>query len=190
MEKLNLAIVLGTKRNNNKSHFVAKHIKKVAEESGDWSVEYVDPATLELPYDGNDDEAKDPRYTKIVKWAEAFMFVTPEYNHSYPGTLKRLIDSELNSYIHKPVSVAGVSSGRFAGVRAVAALAEVVRELGLSMTFTDILVGDSYGAYDEKTGEPKHDYIQESIVASLTELKWMAQVLKYGRKNVPSKYHK
>lgn len=189
MSKLKLALILGTKREGNKSQYVARHIERVANSSGDWEVMFVDPNDLDLPGDGNDEVAKDPKYTKITDEAEAFMIVCPEYNHSFPGTLKRVIDSELKNYIHKPVAVAGVSSGRFAGVRAVASLAEILRELGLVMTFTDILIGDSYNAYDEATGEPKEERIEKSIQKSLTELKWMAESLKYGRDNLPSEHH-
>jgi NAD(P)H-dependent FMN reductase len=189
MEKLKLVVLLGTKRVGNKSQFVARHIQRVAERTGDWEVIFVDPNDLNLPGDGNDDIAKDPNYTKITKQAEAFFIVTPEYNHSYPGTLKRVIDSELENYIHKPVAVAGVSSGRIAGARAIAALAEVLREVGLTMTFTDVNVGDSYNAYDEETDMPKDEKIEPAIEKALVELKWMALTLKYGRENIASKYH-
>lgn len=184
MTKLKLAIVHGTKRENNKSQYVSRHIQRVAEASGDWDVTYVDPNELNLPYDGNDENGRDPKYTQITAEAEAFVFVTPEYNHSFSSTLKRVIDSELKNYIHKPVAVAGVSSGRFAGVRAVAALAEVLREVGLVMTYQDILVGDSYNAYNEETGEAQNEQIEESIIKALAELKWMAETLKYGRENI------
>ena len=188
---LKLTVILGTKRVDNKSQHVARHIARVAEQSGDWDVTFVDPEELNLPGDGNDDVGKDPKYTKITEESEAFFIVTPEYNHSFPGTLKRVLDSELSNYIHKPVAVAGVSAGRFAGVRAVAHLAQVLREIGMVMTFADVNVGDSYNAYDEETHEPKegHEYIEKSINAALTELKWMAETLKHGRENLPSKYH-
>ncbi len=189
--RLKLAVILGTKRVENKSQHVARHIARVAEKSGDWDVTFVDPSDLNLPGDGNDDVGKDPKYTKITEEAEAFFLVTPEYNHSFPGTLKRVIDSELANYIHKPAAVAGVSAGRYGGVRAVAHLTQVLREIGMVMTFADVNVGDSYNAYNEETGELNegNDYVNDSIDAALSELKWMAETLKYGRDNLPSKFH-
>jgi NAD(P)H-dependent FMN reductase len=191
MSKLKLAVLLGTKRVNNKSQYVARHIARIAESTGEWDVTFVDPQDLELPGDGNDEVGKDPKYTKITEESEAFFIVTPEYNHSFPGTLKRVLDSELSNYIHKPVAVAGVSSGRYAGVRAVAHLAEVLREIGMIMTFTDVNVGGSYDAYNEETGEPNegNEYIEKTTLAALTELKWMAETLKHGRENIPNKHH-
>ncbi len=186
-----LAVIHGTKRVNNKSQYVARHIARIAEQSGDWEVTFVDPNDLDLPGDGNDDVGRDPKYTKITQESDAFYIVSPEYNHSFPGTLKRVLDSELENYIHKPVAVAGVSSGRYAGVRAVAALAEVLRELGLVMIFQDTLVGDSYHAYNEETDEPNEgfEHIEKSINRALKELKWMTATLKYGRDNLPNEYH-
>lgn len=188
---LKLTVILGTKRVNNKSQYVARHIARIAEQTGDWEVTFVDPAELDLPGDGNDDVGRDPKYTKITEQSDAFFLVTPEYNHSFPGTLKRVLDSELANYIHKPAAVAGVSSGRYAGVRAVSHLAQVLREIGMVMTFSDVNVGDSYNTYDEKTGEVKegNEYIEKSAKTALTELKWMAETLKYGRENIPSSYH-
>ena len=186
-----LAVILGTKREGNKSQYVARHIASIAETTGDWEVTFVDPADLDLPGDGNDDVGKDPKFTKIAQEADAYFLVTPEYNHSYPGTLKRVLDSELSSYIHKPVAVAGVSAGRYGGVRAVAHLAQVLREIGMVMTFSDVNVSDSYNTYNEETGEVKegNDYIEEATITALTELKWMSEALKYGRDNLPSQYH-
>ena len=188
---LKLAVILGTKREGNKSQYVARQIASIAESTGDWDVTFVDPADLNLPGDGNDEGAKDPNFTKIARESDAYFIVTPEYNHSYPGTLKRVLDSELSSYIHKPAAVAGVSAGRYGGVRAVAHLAQVLREIGMVMTFSDVNVGDSYNTYDEETGEVKegNDYIEEATHTALTELKWMAETLKHGRDNITSKYH-
>jgi len=188
---LKLTIILGTKRVDNKSQFVARHIARIAESTGDWEVTYVDPADLNLPGDGNDDIAKDPKFTKITEESEAFFLVTPEYNHSFPGTLKRVLDSELANFIHKPVAVAGVSAGRYGGVRAVAHLAQVVRELGMVMSSVDVNISDSYNAYNAETDEPNegHEYIESSVKVALDELKWLAESLKYGRDHLPNKFH-
>ena len=183
---LKLAVILGTKRVGNKSQYVARHIARIAESTGDWEVTFVDPNELELPGDGNDEVGRDPRYTKITAEADAFFIVTPEYNHSFPGTLKRVLDSELSNYRRKPVAVAGVSSGRYGGVRAVAHLTQVLRRIGMIMIYKDVNVGDSKNAYNEETGEPNegNDYIEKTARASLSELKWMAHSLKYGRDNL------
>jgi NAD(P)H-dependent FMN reductase len=99
---------------------------------------FVDPKDFNFPGDGNDPEGKDPRYTEIVGGADAFFVVTPEYNHSFPGSLKRMLDSELELYNHKPVAFAGASNGNWGGVRAVESLLTAVRETGLVALSWDV----------------------------------------------------
>jgi NAD(P)H-dependent FMN reductase len=64
--------------------------------------------------------------------------VSPEYNHGYPGVLKSILDLLLKEYIHKSVAFVGVSAGPWGGTRVIEAMVQVVRELGLSATFTDL----------------------------------------------------
>ena len=119
MEKFFIPILLGTTRPKRRSFNAAQLIEKVGKAIDEITVELVDPADYTFPFDGNDPENKDPRYTALTKRADAFFIVTPEYNHSFPGTLKRMLDSELQHYIHKPVAFAGVSDGIFGGARAI-----------------------------------------------------------------------
>jgi NAD(P)H-dependent FMN reductase len=189
MSKIKLAVLLGTTRPENKSQHLARYITKIANEGNAFEATLVDPANYNFPGDGNDPAGKDANYTKITEESEAFLIVVPEYNHGYPGSLKRMLDSELKNYIHKPVAMAGISSGRFSGVRAIEALVPVVRELGLAVTFSDVRVGGSYDAFNEQD-EPQNDYIPQEVERALEELEWMSNTLKYGRENVPSKHHR
>ena len=45
------------------------------------------------------------------------MVVAPEYNHSFPGELKLLLDSAYAEYIRKPMGIVSVSSGLLGGTR-------------------------------------------------------------------------
>jgi NAD(P)H-dependent FMN reductase len=113
MEKLFIPILLGTTRPKRQSVKVAKLVEEIGFTIPEIEVKLIDPLDYNFPFDGNDEENKDHRYTKITGQADAFFIVTPEYNHSFPGTLKRMLDSELSNYIHKPVAIAGVSNGIF-----------------------------------------------------------------------------
>src|SRR5216684_3865571 len=129
VEKLFIPILLGTTRPNRESIKPARLIEKVGKEIAEIEVQLVDPLDYTFPFDGNDPENKDSRYSELTKRADGFFIVTPEYNHSFPRTLKRMLDSELQNYIHKPVTVAGVSNGIFGGARAIEALTATVREM-------------------------------------------------------------
>ena len=56
-------------------------------------------------------------WSKAIDDCDAFIFVTPEYNHGVPGGLKNAYDSLGNEWLGKPVAF--VSYGAEGGVRAV-----------------------------------------------------------------------
>ena len=112
-----------------------------------------------------------------------FFIVVPEYNHSFPGTLKRLLDSELQNYNHKAVAFAGVSAGPWGGTRAVESLVNVVRELGLAATHADANFPTVQNLFDEKGNLIDDKYVSR-VQKSFRELIWMSKALKWGRENL------
>ena len=188
MAKLFIPILLGTTRPKRRSYNAAKLVEKVGKSIDEIEVLLVNPADYNFPFDGNDPENKDPRYTELTARADAFFIVTPEYNHSFPGTLKRMLDSELKNYIHKPVAFAGVSDGIFGGARAIEALVHTVREMGMAATFSDVYFPEVQNTFDEN-GELKDEAYIKRIERGYTELIWMAKALKYGRENLGGPYH-
>lgn len=181
---LYIPILLGTKREKRRSIRAAEFVEQIGKQIEGIEVELIDPADFDFPGDGNDPEGKDPRYTAITERADAFFIVTPEYNHSFPGTLKRMLDSELQNYIHKPVAIAGVSDGVWGGVRVIEALLGPVRELGLAVTYTDLHFPQVQNIFDEH-GKLLDDAYIERTKKSYAELIWMAKVLKQGRNSLP-----
>ena len=188
MEPLHIAILEGTTRPQRQSLHAALLVEEVGKSLSGVEVRLVDPTMFTFPGDGNDPEGKDPKYTEITVWADAFFIVTPEYNHSFPGSLKRMLDSELGNYVHKAVAFASVSSGRWGGIRATEALVTAVREMGLVPTFTDVQFPNIAKIFDEQ-GTLLDPIYRELVGKSYTELIWMATTLKYGRENVPSQFH-
>lgn len=185
---LNIAVIVGTKRKARRSIYPAKLITEIGNSITGVNASLVDPNDFNLPGDGNDPEGKDANYTKITKEADGFFIITPEYNHSFPGSLKRLLDSELKNYIHKPVNIAGVSSGRWGGVRAIEHLSVVTRELGMITTFADVQF-PNVGEMFDKAGTLTDESAKQRIQKSWEELIWMAKVMKWGRENLPNSYH-
>src|SRR5436853_2326444 len=91
----------------------------------------------------------DPEFAKKMTRADGLAIVTPEYNHGYPGLLKHALDMCLEEYIHKVVAICGVSAGPFGGSRVIEQMVQVVRELGLAVTFTDLNFSRVGDAFDE-----------------------------------------
>src|SRR5207244_3884921 len=126
---------------------------------------------------------KDPHFSGAMERADAIVIVTPEYNHSFPGLLKHVLDSCLKEYIHKAAGVIGVSAGAFGGARMIEHFQPVLRELGLVSIFWDVNFGDIENAFDQ-TGRLLDEAYISRVDKFLSELIWMAKVLRYGRENV------
>ncbi len=179
-ETLFLPVLAGTTRHARKSIHAASYVYEIMKGREGVATELVDPVDFDFPGDGNDAEGRDARYTDIVSRADGFFIVTPEYNHSIPGSLKRMLDSELKLYIHKPVAFAGVSSGPWGGVRAIEALVTTVREMGLVATFTDVQFPKVQELFDE-SGTITDEAYARRVNRAIDELVWMANALKAAR---------
>jgi NAD(P)H-dependent FMN reductase len=184
MEKKFLILVLaGTTRVQRKSFKAAQFVADIGKTYEELEIELIDPEDFTFPGDGNDPEGKDPKYSALTARADGFFIITPEYNHSFPGSLKRMLDSELENYIHKPVAIAGASSGGWGGVRAVESLVPAVREMGLIVTFTSTYFPRVQDAFDE-SGKPVDERTEAGVRKAYDELIWMVKTLKYGRDNI------
>lgn len=185
-QKLTLAVLAGTTREKRESIKVARYVAGFAAQSPNVEVIFVDPKEFNFPGDGNDLDGKDPRYSEITARADAFFVVTPEYNHSFPGSLKRMLDSELESYNHKPVAFAGVSDGNWGGVRAVESLVPAVRETGLVVMSWDVYFPYVQKIFDEQgTIRPEfRERYDRNLGRLLDELLWFARLLKQGKQSI------
>jgi NAD(P)H-dependent FMN reductase len=183
MQELTLAVLIGTTREKRESDKAARYIASLAAQRDNIKVILVDPKDFNFPGDGNDPEGKDARYTHIIEQADAFFIVTPEYNHSFPGSLKRMLDSELAPYNHKPVAIAGASNGGWGGVRAVEALVPAIRETGLVVMSWDVYFPRVQDIFDA-AGAMKPEYTErynKNVNKLLDELLWFAAMLKQAR---------
>ncbi|MFI1995391.1 NADPH-dependent FMN reductase [Actinoplanes sp. NPDC020271] len=131
-----LQVITASTRDGRKGDAVARWMRQVAEAHGGFDVELVDLAEVGLPLL---DEPNHPRlgqykhqhtrdWSAIVQRADAYVFVTPEYNHSFPASLKNALDHLFVEWKNKPaglVSYGGVS----AGLRAATALKPVLSSL-------------------------------------------------------------
>src|SRR5262249_34741833 len=143
----------------------------------------VDVSRVPMPVDDAGEAIKDPTFAAAMKSADALVIVTPEYNHSFPGLLKHLLDSCLSEYIHKAVGLVGVSAAPFAGSRVVQNLLPVMRELGLVTIFWDINFGTIGKVFDDQ-GRLLDQAFLGRADKFVRELIWMAKVLRSGREQV------
>ncbi len=120
--------------------------------------------------------------TAALEGADAFIMVTPEYNHSYPASLKAAIDWHYTQWAAKPVAF--VSYGGGAGGRhAVLHLENVMSELhavtirdGLAFPLNRVAWADGRPQDTESAGYAKK---------LLDQLSWWAGALRTARETVP-----
>lgn len=188
-DPITIAVLEGTTREQRQSIKASRYIAEFGKKQPGVEIIFVDPKDFNFPGDGNDPEGKDPRYTEITAKADAFFVVTPEYNHSFPGSLKRMLDSELANYNHKPVAFAGVSNGNWGGTRAVESLVPAVRETGMVVLSWDVFFPRVQDIFDESgVMKPEHtERYEKSLQKLYDELVWMARLFKAGRAQLAAK---
>ena len=105
----------------------------------------VPPMALEKNYD---DECV-TKWSQTIDAADAFLFVTPEYNHSVPAPFKNAVDSLGAEWSNKVVGFVGYSSS--SGVRAV----EHWRQILANFQMVDVRnsVDINLGAYLDSDGK-------------------------------------
>jgi NAD(P)H-dependent FMN reductase len=185
-DTITIAVLAGTTREQRESIKAAHFVAEIGKQQSGVEVIFVDPKDFNFPGDGNDPEGKDPKYSDITTKADAFFIVTPEYNHSFPGSLKRMLDSELGNYNHKPVAFAGCSNGNWGGTRAIESLVPAVRETGLVVMSWDVYFPYVQNIFDDN-GEPKPEFAErytKSLNKLYRELIWFARMLKTGRQEL------
>jgi NAD(P)H-dependent FMN reductase len=99
----------------------------MARAQGSFEVEFIDLGELGLPLMN---EAVHPimrqyehehskKWSATIDEADAFIFVTAEYDYSYPASLKNALEYLVHEWAYKPAGIVSYSGGPFAGVRAV-----------------------------------------------------------------------
>jgi NAD(P)H-dependent FMN reductase len=189
MEKLRLPVLLGTNRKNRNSIHPARWLLGEMEKRGDIETRLFDAADFALPHDyGQALKDQFPEWRDTIIQADGLVIVSPEYNHGYPGVLKAILDLLLKEYIHKAVAFVGVSAGPWGGTRVIEQMVTMVRELGLAVTFSDLNFPKVQRSFDAE-GKLLDQAYEQRAKDFLDELIWMSRTLKWGRENVPSKYH-
>ncbi len=134
----NLMIVIASTRPGRGGAAVADWFVGQTRAHGGFDVSVVDLAELNLPFLDEPNHPRLHQYTKAhtrawsaqVQAADAFVFVTPEYNYGYPAPLKNAIDYLHHEWAYKPVGFV-TYGGVAAGTRSMQQLKQVVSALKL-----------------------------------------------------------
>ena len=94
------------------------------------------------------------RLAEKIGRADAIIIVCPEYNHSFPGELKMMLDMLFEEYAGKKVGICGVSNGPFGGARGMEQLKLVLVNFKMRIMSNVLYFSSVKGIFDEN-GEPK-----------------------------------
>jgi NAD(P)H-dependent FMN reductase len=192
MEPLHVGVILASVREGRRGESFAKWIVTLASARPELSVRLLDLREWAIgPYAHKDSPpiaektyaqgSLAQRWGQEIASLDAFVVVTPEYSHGYPGALKNALDVVYAPWHHKPVGF--VSYGGFAaGARAVEQLRLVAVELRLVPIRDEVNVR-LIGYQADEQGFPKEEVYGKRAAAMLDELTWWARVVKDGRAN-------
>jgi len=184
---LTIPVVLGSVRPNRLSERPAHLLVERVEAAGARS-ELIDLRALDLPSYGQDPvAASGPAIVgmrEALDRADAVVWLTPEYNHSFSAAVKSAIDYLHGELRRKPMLVCGLSGGQLGGVRAVEHLKLVLIELHGVPIRDSVYFSDARNMYDEAGGLLKPKFTRRADEA-IAELIWYARSLRWGRENVP-----
>ncbi len=180
-----LMIVIASTRPGRVGLPVARWFAERATEHGGFEIQVVDLAELGLPFLDEPHHPRLRRYTRdhthawseMVDGSDAFVFVTSEYNHGYPASLKNAIDFLNHEWKDKPVgfvSYGGVS----AGTRAVQQLKQVVTAIKLLPITEAVHIPFVTQFIDDDGVVQANDVMEQAATAMLDELVLVERALR------------
>jgi NAD(P)H-dependent FMN reductase/predicted ester cyclase len=189
-DPIHLAVIIGSNREGRFGDIVGRWFVGQAELRDDLLVDVIDLLDVNLPTRLSPQGSPAVReYIAHLDRADAFVIVTPEYNHGYPASLKQAIDVAYAEWRAKPVGF--VSYGGMAGgLRAVEQLRQVFAELHTMTVRDTVSFHNVWPLFDESTGEP-HDpsSCNSAAAVMLDQLAWWAMALRTVRKSTTTMAH-
>jgi len=170
-----ILFILGTARRERLSEKAANFVLEVARTRGDLEPVFLDVKDYSHSYTGGLDPKLAQKYNQLITEAAGIVIISPEYNHSFPGELKLLLDSAYQAYAGKTVAICSVSSGSLGGARMAEQLKLVLSAFQLTIINAAVYFTDVKEIFPQSGEVADRDLWSEKINGMLDE------VLKYAR---------
>ncbi|MFE9043939.1 NADPH-dependent FMN reductase [Streptomyces sp. NPDC007818] len=182
---LTLALVIASDREGRFAPVIADWFRTRVAERADFTLTVVDLAETKLPtslsYDPDPAvRAELARVTPVLEAADAYVVLTPEYNHSFPAALKNLIDRHYTEWRAKPVgfvSYGGISGG----IRAVEQLRQIYAEMHAVTVRDGVVLPNAHGQFDEDGNFKDPTGPENGAKLMLDQLAWWGRALKEAK---------
>ena len=191
---LNLKVIIGSTRPGRAADQVTSWIVPAAREHGGFDVEVADLREWDLPIFGETlatvGDFRDPtfsapvvkRWNSMIAEGDAFLFITPEYNHSVPAVLKNAIDTVFATFAFrtKPAACVAYSGGIGGGTRAVEHLAQIAVEAEMVPLRNNVIIPYVETAFGPD-GQPADRRTAAAATIVLDDLAWWGTTLRQAR---------
>lgn len=188
---IKLKIILGSTRDGRQGEKFAHWVMEQLKDHEIFSSELLDLRFYQLPYYEDALPAvmlKQPYMPEVrARWADkiaegdAFLIITPEYNHGYPAVLKSALDTIYHEWNNKPVAFISYGGGAN-GSRAVEQLRQVVIELQMAPIRESVHIGLFTGEdVFTQSGEMASISNNGKLSKLFEQLSWWANALKIAR---------
>ncbi|MEX3508263.1 NAD(P)H-dependent oxidoreductase [Kocuria carniphila] len=180
-----VAVVSSSVRNGRMGPAITDWVVDLVKVNQNVEVDLIDLAEISLPSDRELYPGGGPKteVSSRIEAAEAFVIVTPEYNHSYPASLKRLIDWHYNEWMFKPVMI--VAYGVQGGYAAIEHLRGVLAELNMVTIQRCLGLPAPWNTMDEAERYEPGESVTGRLRIALAELDWWASMLTQARDRSP-----
>ncbi|WP_277213597.1 NADPH-dependent FMN reductase [Isoptericola croceus] len=176
-----VAVVSASVRKDRLSPTIADWVTSALDDDGRSDVDLIDLADTVLPDDSELYPGGGPStgVAERIAAADAFVFVTPEYNRSFPASLKRLIDWHYAEWKLKPATV--VAYGVHGGHAAIDHLRGVLGELHVVTTRRAAGLRAPWESLDDAERFVPDARTARELTGALAELGWWTDVLADAR---------
>ena len=173
-----ISIISASVRTDRKSHNVALFFEQFLTENKLATTEILDLKSYNFPiFDERLSNQKNPSenaidFQKKIVNSDGIIIVTPEYNGSFPASLKNVIDLLYVEWKNKPIAISTVSAGGFGGTQCLVALQFVLFKIGariISSVFHVSKVQENYDDNGKAINKAISDKMATSFVNELLE---------------------
>lgn len=185
MPNLRIVVIVGSTRDRRFAATVANWFADRAKRQSGVEIDVVDLAETHLPailpYDN---DAATEAYVQRIAKADGFVMITPEYNHSFPASLKQAIDVAQEEWHAKPIAFVSYG-GMGGGIRAVEHLRAVIPEVHATTIRNTVSLHNVWGLFDEEGNFREPERYNKSVDAMFEQLKWWARALNDAKAKMP-----
>ncbi|WP_343952490.1 NAD(P)H-dependent oxidoreductase [Nonomuraea longicatena] len=184
-DNVRIALVIGSVRSPRLADSLAAWLERELAPF-DWlDLDLIDLASIPLPmHTLQPGGTADSPIAGRLADADGFVFLTPEYNHSFPAPVKNVIDWHFTEWAYKPVAFVGY--GASGGIRAVEQLRTVFPELRATTIRESVLLPMAWEHLDAVGRFVPPPGTVEALHTMMTELRTWADALRSIRVAEPT----